>query len=97
MVHSDWNGVNGNMSRRLCWWADLGGKYSDSLLIGGKMVHRFVKGSREVGFLLNGDYGRVRCCSAGLGYSFIVRIGFRNALRLRIKTFTRRKRKESNA
>ena len=33
MAHSDRNGASGNMSRRLCWWADLGGENGDSLLI----------------------------------------------------------------
>ena len=56
MVRSDRNGVSGNMSRRLYWWADLGGENGDSLLIGGKMVYSLGKNSREVELLFNGDY-----------------------------------------
>ena len=60
------------------------------------MAHPLGKSLREVGFLFDGDYGSVRCCSAGSGYCFIVRIGFGNALKLMINTSARRKMKESN-
>ena len=65
MVHGDRNSVSGNISRRLCWWVDLGGENGDSLLIGGKLVHPLGKSSREVGFLLMGIMEVVRCCSEG--------------------------------
>ena len=91
MAHSYRNGVSGNMSRRLCWWAELGGEKGDSLLIGGKMVHPLGKSSREVGFLLMGIMEAVRCCLGGLRYCFIVRIGFGNALKLRVNTSAKRK------
>ena len=59
MVHSHWNGVSGNISRQLCWWADLGGENGDSLLTGGKMVYPLGKSPREAGFLFSGDYGNL--------------------------------------
>ena len=61
------------------------------------MAHPLGKSSREVGFLFNGDCGSVRCCSAGSGCCFIVRIGFGNGLKLRINTSARRKMDGSNA
>jgi len=61
------------------------------------MVHPLGKSSREVGFLFNGDYGSVRCCSAGSEYCFIVQIGFENALKLRINTSAKKKMEGSNA
>jgi len=60
MVHSDWNGVSGNMSRQWCWWTGLGGENGDSLLTDGKMAHPLSESPQEAGFLFSGDYGNLR-------------------------------------
>ena len=96
MAHSDRNGVSGNMSRRLYWWAGPRGENGDSLLIGGKMCIHLVKIRGKWGFFLTGVMEAVRCCLGGSRYCFIVRIGFGNALKPRINTSARRQMKKSN-